>query len=222
MSYHHSKKERILMIDSPVTRAFQLAAELHAQQTRKASIVPGTPYLSHLMEVAAIVMAIDPNEEVVAAALLHDVIEDQGAETRDLVRAQLGARVLALVEECTEPDTGGTAKAPWLERKRGYLEHVRSASLEALIITCADKLQNLRDLRKQVVVYGESAYSSFHAGKADKLWFYNAVLDAARQRATEFKAQQPASPIFVALNYLFYEQEELLSYLRDAHVPLDA
>lgn len=210
------------MIDSPVTRAFQLAADLHARQKRKASLVPGTPYLSHLMEVAAIVMAIDPTEDVVAAALLHDVIEDQGAETRDLVLTRLGPRVLALVEECTEPGTGGTTKSPWLERKRGYLEHVRSASLEALIITWADKLQNLRDLRKQVAVYGEVTYASFDASKADKLWFYSSVLDAARLRAAEFKAQQPASPIFVALDYLFHEQEELLSYLRHDHTLLDA
>ena len=203
-------------MDSPVTQAFLLAAELHAGQTRKASLVPNTPYLSHLLEVSALVMACNPPEYVVAAALLHDVIEDQGEQTRALVLAQLGPQVLSLVEECTEPGTGTGAKAPWLERKRGYIEHVRVASLYALLITCADKLQNLRDLRRQVVVYGDAAYATFNASKADKLWFSRSVLEAARTRSAELQADQPAQPLFTALEYLLHEQEELLTYLQQA------
>ncbi len=72
-------------MDTLVVQAFQLAAQLHADQTRKASLVPNTPYLSHLMEVAGIVMSNGASSVVVAAALLHDAIEDQGARTRVLI-----------------------------------------------------------------------------------------------------------------------------------------
>lgn len=93
-------------------RAITLAFALHGDQKRKASIIPGAPYISHLMEVAGMVAANGGDDETVAAALLHDAIEDQGAETRDAILEQCGPRVLALVEECTEAGTGGATKAP--------------------------------------------------------------------------------------------------------------
>src|SRR5690242_16277117 len=128
------------------TRAFLLASELHAHQRRKASLVPGVPYLSHLMEVAGMVMATGAPETVVAAALLHDAIEDQGNQTRNVIRDRLGPDVLALVEECTEQGTGGLTKAPWQERKEAALLGIPALSAFALMIKTADKLQNIREL----------------------------------------------------------------------------
>lgn len=203
-------------MDTLVVRAFQLAAQLHARQIRKASLVPNTPYLSHLMEVAGIVMSNGGSSVVVAAALLHDAIEDQGAQTRFLIQDRLGADVLALVEECTEPGTGGTEKAPWRERKDGYLQHVRQASPQALLIACADKVQNARDLRKQVYVYGDQAYATFTTGKAEKNWFSQAFVQAARQRLAELRADQPDQPLLSGIDYLLLEMAEVLTYL-EAH-----
>src|SRR5437764_374118 len=119
---------------SLVTRAFLLASDLHVNQTRKASFVPRVPYLSHLMEVAGMVMASGAPETVVAAALLHDAIEDQGNRTRLSIQEKLGVEVLALVEECTEPGTGAATKAPWYERKRAALQRMRQLSLGAFMI----------------------------------------------------------------------------------------
>ncbi|GCE20742.1 HD domain-containing protein [Dictyobacter kobayashii] len=193
-----------------MTRAFLLASELHARQTRKASLVPNTPYMGHLMEVAGIVLSNGAPEVAVAAAFLHDAIEDQGDHTRPLIQAQLGDEVLALVEECTEPGTGGAAKAPWRERKEGYLQQVESASLFALLIKCADKLQNARDLRKQVLLDGAQAYAVFSTGKVEKLWFYNAFVQAARQRQSILQAQQPVEPLLKAITYLLNEIQTIL------------
>lgn len=199
-------------MDTLVTRAFLLAAELHAAQTRKASLVPNTPYMGHLMEVAGIVMSNGAPEVAVAAALLHDAIEDQGARTRMLIQEQLGDEVLLLVEECTEPGTGGPTKAPWRERKEGYLQQIHSASLYALLIKCADKLQNARDLRKQVQLEGAQAYAAFSTGKTEKLWFYNAFVQAARQRLATLESQQPQEPLLRAVAYLL---NDLHAVLRD-------
>lgn len=203
-------------MDTLVVRAFQLAAQLHATQTRKASLVPNTPYLSHLMEVAGIVMSNGGSSVVVAAALLHDAVEDQGAQTRALIQDRLGADVLALVEECTEPGTGGDEKAPWRERKEGYLQHIRQASPQALLISCADKNQNARDLRKQVYVYGDKAYATFTKGKAEKNWFAQAFVQAARQRLAELRSIQPDEPLLDGIDYLLFDQADILAYL-EAH-----
>ncbi|GCE06714.1 HD domain-containing protein [Dictyobacter aurantiacus] len=205
------------MHDTLVTRAFNLAAELHAGQTRKASLVPNTPYLGHLMEVAGIVMSSGAPEVAVAAALLHDAIEDQGAETRVLIQEQLGDEVLRLVEECTEPGTGGPTKAPWRERKEGYLQQIHTASSYALLIKCADKLHNARDLRKQVWFEGTRAYAAFSTGKDDKLWFYNAFVQAAHQRLSTLQSQQPSEPLLQSITYLLHDLQSVLQDL--AHTP---
>src|SRR6266849_6983150 len=82
-----------------IERAFTLAYELHARQIRKASIMPGAPYISHLMEVAGMVLANGGDEAIGAAALLHDAIEDQGVESQARILEKCGAEVLALVLE---------------------------------------------------------------------------------------------------------------------------
>jgi (p)ppGpp synthase/HD superfamily hydrolase len=69
-----------------LVEAVKLASKLHSRQRKKKSIVPNIPYMAHLMEVAGIVQANGGDETTVAAALLHDAIEDQGAEAREQIR----------------------------------------------------------------------------------------------------------------------------------------
>ena len=88
-----------------VIESVKLASQLHSRQRKKTPIVPDIPYMGHLMEVAGIVQANGGNETTVAAALLHDAIEDQGAEAREHIRAKLGQQVLDLVEACSESET---------------------------------------------------------------------------------------------------------------------
>lgn len=148
---------------SKIESAISLAFHLHASQKRKASIVPGAPYMSHLLEVCGMVMANGGDDTVCAAAVLHDALEDVGGDARKQIFEVCGAEVLALVEECTEIGTGngGEFKAPWKERKEAYLAHLAQVSLGALLISVADKLQSLRELYRQVRVQGDQAYAAF-------------------------------------------------------------
>ena len=107
-----------------VIESVKLASQLHSRQRKKTPIVPDIPYMGHLMEVAGIVQANGGDETTVAAALLHDAIEDQGAEVRS--------------ESETFP------KPPWRERKETYIKQVETASVPVLLIMVADKLQNGR------------------------------------------------------------------------------
>src|SRR6266849_3231923 len=103
------------MTEPLIIRAAELANELHATHTRKASLVPGVPYLSHLMEVAGMVQSAGGSDEAVAAAWLHDVLEDT-IFTEQHLRQVMPPAVCDLVLECTEQGTDGPVKAPWRDR----------------------------------------------------------------------------------------------------------
>lgn len=199
-----------------IDRAFLLASTLHASQTRKQPTVPGgtrAPYMSHLMGVASEVQACGAPDEVVAAALLHDAVEDQGMSAADYIVEQCGPEVLALVMECTEAGTGGTKKAPWQERKDAYLAHLDTVSPGALLISVADKLQSLRELWRQVRAIGDPAYLPFvkevpePARKPLVLWFQRSFADRVAQRL--YTARQPL-PELSAVNMLLQDFRELL------------
>ncbi len=199
---------------SLVARAFLLASELHANQIRKASFVPRVPYLSHLMEVAGMVMASGAPEEVVAAALLHDAIEDQGNQTRTSIEEQLGATVLALVEECTEPGTGGATKAPWRERKVAALQRVEHLSLGAFMIMVADKLQNAREVQYNMLLRGDEAFLGFRADKASILWFQQQMIQVMQQRLAVLRAEQPQEQLLLISSCWLQELNTVGNFLR--------
>src|SRR5579859_3041232 len=155
-----------------IVEAVALASKLHSQQRKKKSIVPDIPYLGHLMEVAGIVQSNGGDETTVAAALLHDAIEDQGVEAREHIRAQLGQPVLDIVEACTESET--FPKPPWRERKEAYLKLVGAASLPALLVMVADKLQNSRALLRRLKLEGAEGWG--YPDREEKLWYFQSLV----------------------------------------------
>jgi (p)ppGpp synthase/HD superfamily hydrolase len=121
-----------------MARAYRFACEQHAQQRRKGNAAE--PYINHLAEVADLVAQAtggrDPN--LVAAAVLHDVIEDT-ATTYEVVAERFGRDVADLVAEATD-DTS----LPKAERKRLQVVHAPDRSPRAKILKLADKTSNLR------------------------------------------------------------------------------
>jgi len=117
--------------------AADTAAKWHAGQRRKGAA--GEPYLNHLVEVAAMVAeATDGRDpELVAAALLHDAIEDQPI-TRDMIAERFGEDVASLVVECTDDKS-----LPYEERKRLQIALAPYKSPRAQVIKLADKTSNL-------------------------------------------------------------------------------
>ncbi len=157
--------------------AFVYAHELHASQTRKGT---ASPYLGHLMGVASIVLDDGGDEDEAIAALLHDAPEDQGGRQRlEEIRTRFGNGVARIVEDCT--DSWETPKAPWLERKKAYIEHARHLPAPSLRVSAADKVHNsyaiLRDLRNM----GERVWERFNAGPDDVMSYYESLVRAYRQ-----------------------------------------
>jgi (p)ppGpp synthase/HD superfamily hydrolase len=191
-----------------LVEAVKLASKLHSRQRKKKSIVPDIPYMGHLMEVAGIVQANGGDETTVAAALLHDAIEDQGAEAREQIRDKLGQEVLDIVEACTESET--FPKPPWRERKETYLNLVATASLPVLLVIVADKLQNSRALLRRLKLEGAEGWGN--PSREEKVWYLHSLVEALRRRLTQLD-QQTNSPMLVSLHLLIEEYAEVVAEL---------
>jgi (p)ppGpp synthase/HD superfamily hydrolase len=198
-----------------VFESVKLASQLHSRQRKKKPIVPDIPYLGHLLEVAGIVQSNGGDETTVAAALLHDAIEDQGAEAREHIRAQLGQPVLEIVEACTESET--FPKPPWRERKAAYLQQVEAASLPALLVMVADKLQNGRALLRRLTLQGAAGWGS--PSREEKLWYLQHLAAALRRRLIQLE-QETDHPTLVSVRLLIGEYAELVATLTRFGTPL--
>jgi (p)ppGpp synthase/HD superfamily hydrolase len=156
--------------------ALQFASGLHHQQARKG--VP-IPYISHLMSVCGLVIEAGGDEDQAIAALLHDAVEDQGGlPTLATIRHMFGDRVANTVESCSDSTTTDpNEKLPWRSRKDKYLEHLRSANDDALLVSAADKLHNARAILADYRELGEELWKIFNASKAEQLWYYGALVD---------------------------------------------
>ncbi len=132
-----------------VREALVLARRAHAGQTRNAS--GGRPYIEHPLAVAERLAQLGCEEEVLAAALLHDVIEDSDLQTEDVRRA-CGVRVAAIVDALSDDE----AIEDYEARKREHRCRVEDAGSEALLIYAADKLTNAEMLRDAYAIAGET------------------------------------------------------------------
>jgi (p)ppGpp synthase/HD superfamily hydrolase len=155
--------------------AVEYAAHAHAAQTRKGTDIP---YLSHLLAVAALVLEDGGSEDDAVAALLHDVVEDQGGWSRLFdVRDRFGDHVGDLVEACTDYDVK-TDRDPWPERKQRYVDHIAEMPEAVRRISLADKLHNARTILRDHRAHGEQVWERFNAGRDAQLWYYRALADA--------------------------------------------
>jgi (p)ppGpp synthase/HD superfamily hydrolase len=139
--------------------AFALARRAHAGQERKGD---GTPFIGHPIRVAGLLADEGFDESVIAAALLHDVVESSELEIDDVV-GQLGAEVGRLVAALTEDER----IADYQERKDAHRDQVAAAGERAAAVYVADKLANVRDMRALYAEIGERAAERFTAPTLD-------------------------------------------------------
>lgn len=152
-----------------VRDALQLLAEKHGGQRQK---VNGAPYVEHPLAVARDVSGAGFEPEMVAAALLHDIVEDSDLTVDDL-RRRFGDRVAGLVEAMT--DEGEVE--PYERRKALHRERVAAAGPEAAAIFAADKLNNVRALRAAYADQGEEVAERFEQPLETKLAVWRADVE---------------------------------------------
>jgi len=194
------------VFSSLVEHAIELAAQWHDGVYRKscwrdpAFEVPEgeavqVPVMAHVTAVAAIVQRAGWDDATVAAAYLHDVIEDMNQHgqhlRREALRTSLGVKVTAIVDGVTENkyDSEGNVR-PWRARKEDYVTQLRTGRPEAMAISLADKLHNLWTMN-QGLEQGDDIFShgpnrrGLSAGPEQQQWFHRAVLEAASAHQDE-------------------------------------
>lgn len=149
-----------------IDRALQKAATAHRQQLRKGT---EQPYISHPVMVALLVQRAGFDEETVAAAVLHDVVEDTGVPLEELAR-EFGPRVAELVGWLSERKLDERAqKRSWEDRKQEHCLELMKAPGEAKAIALADKLHNLHSVLQDLSA-GRPPWSRFNAPPDRWLW----------------------------------------------------
>jgi (p)ppGpp synthase/HD superfamily hydrolase len=116
------------------------------------------------------------------AALLHDAAEDQGGkETLVEIRERFGSDVERIVAECS--DTFEKPKPPWRERKTSYIEHLKDASNDTILVSLADKVDNARAILRDFRGSGSELWQRFSVKDPnDHLWYYRSLLDVYKHK----------------------------------------
>ena len=162
-----------------VRDAWELAIEAHERDVRKGSAIP---YVSHLWSVAALVLEHGGDDAQVAAALLHDSVEDAGGRAM-LERIEgRDADVAFLVEHLSDSvvdTTRGEEKADWWTRKVGYLRSLEHADPRVLLVSACDKLHNARCILADHRAVGGALWSRFsQPDPASHAWYYDSLARA--------------------------------------------
>ena len=173
---------------SLVSKALVFATEHHQHQHRKTTKIP---YMSHLLNVCKLVAENDCSDEVLAAALLHDVVEDTDV-TIDEVEAKFGLQVSDIVRGATELDKlekkAIEKESSWQDRKENtihFLQH--EASTDQLLVSGADKLDNLRSIAYDQSRIGEAIWKRFNASKGQQQWYYSSIAKILMEKGNENK-----------------------------------
>lgn len=156
--------------------ALRTAAIAHRAQVRKGGDVP---YFAHSAAVALILARAGfTDESLLAAAILHDVVEDTDVTLENLAE-RFPQAVIAAVAALSETKTDADGRLrPWEDRKAEHLRQVAAAPLAARAIALADKLHNMETLYHDLAT-GALALDAFRAPPERLLWYYRAMIEAA-------------------------------------------
>lgn len=160
-------------------RAIIFAVKAHAGTERKGK---GLPYIIHPMEAMEIVSTMTTDQEMLAAAALHDTVEDTDV-TLEEIRAEFGDRVAMLVaHESEEKKKDVSARESWHARKQAAIERLASAPHDAKIVALGDKLSNMRAIARDYAVLGDALWDRFNTNDPkEHKWHYLGLADSLRE-----------------------------------------
>lgn len=161
---------------SLLDKAMKFAIEAHKGQERRGK---GFPFIVHPMECVEIAATITADQEILAAAVLHDVVEDTDYTIED-IRLNFGERIASLVgSETEEVVTGKTEEESWHERKQAAIDRIKRASHDAKIVALSDKLSNARAIQRDYNAIGPTFWNIFHCNDPkEHEWHYRGLVDS--------------------------------------------
>jgi len=169
-------------------RAIIFAVQAHHNTERRGK---GFPYIVHPMEAVEIVATITPDQELLAAAALHDTIEDTDVTVEQL-REQFGERIADLVHAESDQFTEGVSEEDsWHDRKQAAIDRLAAAPRDAKIVAMGDKLSNMRAIWRDYQMKGDELWKIFHVtDKASHEWHYRGLAASLSELSDTFAYQE--------------------------------
>ena len=165
-------------------RAIVFAVRAHAGTERRGK---GFPYIVHPMEAVEIVATMTSDQELLAAAVLHDTVEDTDT-TVEQIRTEFGDRIASLVasesdivvDGCSEEDS-------WHARKQAAIDRLARASHDAKVVALGDKLSNMRAIARDYAQQGDALWNLFHVkDRKEHEWHYRGLAESLRELQDTF------------------------------------
>lgn len=169
-------------------RAIVFAVQAHHNTERRGK---GFPYIVHPMEAVEIVATITSDQELLAAAALHDTIEDTDVTVEQLRKA-FGERVAELVHAESDQINGElfhgeNEEETWHARKQAAIDRLAAATHDAKIVAMGDKLSNIRAIWRDYQVKGDALWQIFHVkDKASHEWHYRGLAASLSELSDTF------------------------------------
>lgn len=158
-----------------VSDALVFSAKAHDGMRRRKS---EAPYILHPMEVGAIIGSMTDKQEVIAAGILHDVVEDAGIAIEE-IGENFGARVMELVASETEDKREELPpEETWRIRKEESLEKLKNTDdIDILMLWIGDKLSNIRAIYRDFLIEGHELWKKFHQSDVSvQAWYYRSIV----------------------------------------------
>lgn len=162
-----------------IEKAIIFAARAHREQTRKATDIP---YITHPYAVGLLLQKAGCSNDVIAAGILHDTVEDTAATYEELLE-HFGGRVANLVRAASETDNS----LLWEDRKQHTIDQLKEASIEEIQVITADKLHNLKSIHADLKTHGEEIWERFSRGRRDQHWYYASIVKELSPSIKEFR-----------------------------------
>ncbi len=176
-------------IDSELLdRAIVFAVRAHHNTERRGK---GFPYIVHPMEAVSIVASITSDQELLAAAALHDTVEDTDVTVED-IRCEFGDRIAGLVYAETDRFTDGVSEEDsWYDRKKAAIDRLAAASRDVKMVAMGDKLSNMRAIYRDYMTQGDELWQIFHVkDKAAHEWRYRSLAASLAELSDTFAYQE--------------------------------
>ena len=134
------------------------------------------------LEAVEIVATMTKDQELLAAAALHDTVEDTDV-TVEQIRTEFGDRIAALVAaESDEMPAGISEEDSWHSRKQAAIDRLAKAGREAKMVALGDKLSNMRAIARDFADQGDALWNLFHAkDPKDHEWHYRGLAEALKE-----------------------------------------
>lgn len=165
-------------------RAIVFALRAHAGTERRGK---GFPYIVHPLEAVTIVATMTSDQELLAAAALHDTVEDTDV-TIEQIRAEFGDRIASLVAADSDtPVLDMNAEDSWHVRKQAAIDRIAASSHDAKIVAMGDKLSNMRAIARDYAMQGDALWNLFRVkNRKDHEWHYRGLAEALRELQDTF------------------------------------